>query len=162
LTLIIFIYKKQLINIDNYAVRFRKTKKLRSGEEHNAQYTSDSGISGTYVPNMSDVDMNKWKAKHITGDDERIEIRKTFNGVQLLIIVYKKLYQPPKPSFPEYDGGSKDFYWEQANIFNSQDCKRYAKRHNGIKISMNGKLDLTFNNFGDIQEVVREAIEILL
>jgi hypothetical protein len=143
-------------------LEFEKPKKLRSSKEHNARYMSDSGVAGTYVPNMSDVDMNKWKAKHIKGDDERIEIRKTIKGVQLLIIVYKKPYQPPKPEFPEYDGGSKDFYWEQANVFYNQDCKRYAKRHNDIQISMNGKLDLTFDNFWDIQEVVREAIEILL
>jgi hypothetical protein len=96
---------------------FRHTKKIRSTAEHNSKYGSDSGIPGTYVPNMSEEDKNKWKAKHIKGDDERIEIRKSFNGVQILIVVFKKEFNPPKPEFPEYDGGSKDFYWQQANLF---------------------------------------------
>lgn len=143
-------------------LNFDKSQKIRSTKEHNEKYSSDSGIAGTYVPNMSEVDMNKWKAKYIKGDDERIEIRKTINGVQLLIVVYKNKYQPPKPTFPEYDGGSKDFYWKQANIFYNQECKEYAKRHQDIRISMNGKLDLTYDDFWDINEVVKEAFEILL
>ena len=44
---------------------FDKPKKVRSTEEHNKTYMSDSGIAGTYVPNMSEEDKNKWKAKHI-------------------------------------------------------------------------------------------------
>ena len=142
---------------------FDKPKKVLSTEKHNKKFQSDSGMAGTYVPNMSKEDMNKWKAKHIKGEDERIEIRKTFNnGVQVLIIVYKKEYQPPKPSFPEYDGGGKDFYWEQANIFYHADCQRYDKRHHNVRISMNGKLDLTWDDFWNIQEAVKEAFEILL
>ena len=57
---------------------FDKPKKVRSAEEHNKMFSSDSGIAGTYVPNMSKEDQLKWKAKHIKGDDERIEIRKEF------------------------------------------------------------------------------------
>ena len=68
---------------------FTKPQKKRSTEDHNKRYSSDSGIPGTYVPNMSDDDMYKWKAKHIKGDNERIEIRKTFKGTQVLIIVHK-------------------------------------------------------------------------
>jgi hypothetical protein len=103
-----------------------------------------------------------WLAKHIKGDDEHIEIRKTFEGVQLLVVVYKNPFQSGKPVFPEYDGGSKDFYWEQANMFYSADHKNYAKRHQNVKISMNGKLHLTWNDWWDLTEVVKEALEILL
>jgi hypothetical protein len=141
---------------------FDKPKKISSTEEHNKKFSSDSGIAGTYVPNMSEDDKLKWKAKHITGEDERIEIRKTFEGVQILIIVYKKEYHPSKPVFPEYDGGGKDFYWEQANIFYHADCARYDKRHENIRISMNGKLNLTWSNLSDMNEAIEEAYEILI
>ena len=68
---------------------FDKPKKLRSTKEHNEMYQSDSGVAGTYMPNMSEEDNNKWKGKHIKGADERIEIRKNLDS-QLLIIVYKR------------------------------------------------------------------------
>jgi hypothetical protein len=136
---------------------FDKPKKIRSTEKHNKKFSSDSGIAGTYVPNMSEDDKLKWKAKYIIGDDERIEIRKTINGVQLLIVVYKKEYHPPKPEFPEYDGGSKDFYWEQANIIYRTDNERYAKRHENVRISMNGKLDIGWNDLDDMNKAINEA-----
>ena len=55
---------------------FETPKKLRSAEKHNEMYQSNAGVNGTYVPNMSKEDMNLWKAKHIKGSDERVEIRK--------------------------------------------------------------------------------------
>lgn len=68
---------------------FEKPKKLNPTKEHQDRYSSDSGILGTYVPNMSDADRMKWKAKKIGGDGPRVEIRKTLRGTQLLLIVYK-------------------------------------------------------------------------
>jgi hypothetical protein len=56
---------------------FDKPKKLRPTVAHNAVHSSDSGVDGTYVPNMSRKDRAKWKAKQIGGDDPRVEIRKT-------------------------------------------------------------------------------------
>lgn len=44
---------------------FSKPEKIRSTADHNKRYTSDSGVDGTYVPNMSEADMHKWKAKYI-------------------------------------------------------------------------------------------------
>jgi len=141
---------------------FDKPKKVLSTEKHNKRFQSDSGVAGTYVPNMSEEDKNKWKAKHITGTDERIEIRKTIGCSQLLIIVYKKAYQPSYPEFPEYDGGGKDAYWEDANNIYRVQRTAWEKRHQDVRISMNGKLDLTWDDFWDIQEAVKEAFEILL
>lgn len=120
---------------------FEKPKKVRSTEEHNEMFQSDSGVAGTYVPNMSKEDMNKWKAKHIKGEDERVEIRKTIEGVQLVIIVYKKA-RPAKWDYKKQD--------------------EWNKRHQDIRMSMNGKLDLTWDNFWDMQEAVKEALEIML
>ena len=120
---------------------FDKPKKIRSTEEHNEMHQSDSGIAGTYVPNMTNEDKEKWKAKHIKGDNERIEIRKTINGVNIVIIVYKR----PNP-----------VKWNGNNMEN------WHNRHQDMKMSMNGKLDMTFNDWYDLYEAVREAIEILL
>lgn len=129
-------------NMENI-LDFEKPKKVRSTEKHNQMFMSDSGIDGTYVPNMSEEDKNKWKAKHITGNDERIEIRKAIDGVQLLIVVYKK---------------AKPVKWNKGN------CNRdeYNKRHQSIKMSMNGKLDMSWDDWWDMQEAVKEALEILL
>jgi len=120
---------------------FEKSKKVRTTEEHNEMFSSDSGVAGTYVPNMSKEDMNKWKAKHITGEEERVEIRKTIEGVQLVIIVYKKA-RPVKWNYKKQD--------------------EWNKRHQDVRMSMNGKLDLTWDDFWDMQEAVKEALEIML
>lgn len=72
-----------------------KPKKLRPSKEHNDRYQSDSGVAGTYVPNMSAEDKRKWKAKLIKGEDPRVEIRKTIDrdyahahsSVQMLMVV---------------------------------------------------------------------------
>lgn len=59
---------------------FEKPKRARSTEKHNSTYSSDTGVAGTYVPNMSEKDMRKWKAKKVGGDDPRVEVRKTVSG----------------------------------------------------------------------------------
>lgn len=61
-------------------LNFEKPKKARSTEDHNSTYSSDTGVAGTYMPNMSEKDMKKWKAKKVGGDDPRVEIRKTVSG----------------------------------------------------------------------------------
>lgn len=120
-------------------IDFNKPKKVRSTEEHNQMYSSDSGVAGTYVPNMSDEDRKKWKGIHIKGTDERIEIRRTIGGVQLLIVVYKKI------SFTD---------WRV-----NRDA--WKTNHNNVRMSMNGKLDMTFDDYNEITQVIEEAKEIL-
>ena len=65
---------------------FDKPKKARSTEEHNEIYSADCPAAGIYVPNMSDADMLKWKAKVIGGKDPRVEIRKSVRGVDPTLI----------------------------------------------------------------------------
>lgn len=120
-------------------LNFDTPKKLRSTEKHNEMFQSDSGIAGTYVSNMSNEDLGVWKAKHIKGKDERIEIRKTINSVQLLVVVYKK-----------------------STITKSKNWRDRTKDHNDVRISMNGKLDMTYDEYYDMNEAIREATEILL
>ena len=71
-------------------IDWNKPKKVRSTEEHNDFFSSDSGVAGTYMPNMSEEDMLKWKGKKfIKTDNPRVEIRKTM-GSNVLIIVSNK------------------------------------------------------------------------
>jgi hypothetical protein len=135
---------------------FEKPKKIRSTEEHNEMHSSDSGVAGTFVPNMSEEDKNKWKGKHIKGDDERVEIRKNLDS-QLLVIVYKKPHQPDYPVFPEFDGGSRSGYWEEANKQYSAQHRNWEKRHQNIRISMNGPCQLTLQDWADLQQAILEA-----
>ena len=110
---------------------------------------------------MSEEDDLKWKAKHIKGDHERIEIRKLMGGTNLCIIVYKKAFNPRKPVFPEYDGGGRDWYWKQANVFFNADCAAYNKRHLDIRMSTNGKLNMTWVDWCNLNTAVTQAITIL-
>jgi hypothetical protein len=57
-----------------------KPKKVRTTEAHNNTFVADGAPPGTYVPNMSDEDAHKWKAKKVGGKDPRVEIRVTVNG----------------------------------------------------------------------------------
>ena len=116
---------------------FNKPAKVRSTADHNKRYMSDSGVDGTYVPNMSEADMKKWKAKHIKGADERIEIRKTLNGVQLLVVVYKT-----RKETEGYGGIMR-------------------MEHENVQMSMNGKLQMSFAQYKELKEAISEAIVIL-
>jgi len=56
-------------------------KKARPTKEHNETFVADGAPPGTYVPNMSNEDKAKWRAKLIGGKDPRVEIRKTVTGI---------------------------------------------------------------------------------
>jgi hypothetical protein len=134
---------------------FEKPKKIRSTEEHNSLFSSDCGVAGTFVPNMSEEDQKKWKAKHIGGNDERIEIRKTLGGAQVLIIVYKEPYHPPEPKYPETRYTDSAYHVNMAKY--KEKMKEWHKSHENIKISMNGKVDITLEEYSDLKAAVLEA-----
>lgn len=104
-------------------LNFDVPKKINSEEEHNRKYQSDCGAGGTYVPNMSEEDMKRWKCKHVKGDNERVELRKSFCPVNLVVIIYK---------------------------------------NEEVKMSMNGKLEVSFDEFCEISEIAKEAKEYML
>jgi hypothetical protein len=77
-----------------------KPRRIMTEERRRDTFSSDSGVPGTYVPNMSDTDVKRWKAKlvgHKAGHPQ-VEIRKD----QTVIVVslgggYKyKHYEPDK------------------------------------------------------------------
>lgn len=121
---------------------FNKPKKIMSEEERIDKYSSDSGVPGTYVPNMSSDDMKKWKGKYIKGKDERVEIRKTISGTQLVVIVYK------------------EEKYEEVEYFSSKETYM-SLVHKNVHISANGKILLSFDEYKELLQVVEEAISIL-
>lgn len=75
-------------------LKWDKPKKLTPTDEHNDNYSSDSGVNGTYVPNMSNKDMQEWKAS-MHGQKKpplHVIIRKTSqNHVQMKLVVYDRV-----------------------------------------------------------------------
>lgn len=120
---------------------FDAPKKIMKEEERREKYSSDCSVPGTYVPNMSKADNYKWKGKHIKGIDERIEIRKCVMGVQLLCIVYK--------DEERYEKETNEYYSREKLI------------HNKIHLSANGKMCLTSKDWSELNEAIKEAVDIL-
>ena len=121
-------------------IDWNKPKKVRPTKDHNTTFSSDSGVDGTFVPNMSKKDMVAWKGKHINKgkDHARIELRKTFEGTQLLIILAK-------------DG------WDFKHESRTPDSWGRSTLGKNVRISMNGPLILTFAEMEEIQDVITEA-----
>lgn len=130
---------------------FNKPAKLRPTAEHNAMHTSDSGVAGTYVPNMSDEDAARWKAKYIKGENERIEIRKSFHMAQIVIVV-RKFAPTPMPKLSALTAPMK--------VYNEQRTK-WREAQNNIKISMNGSLWLSHTDWLEMRVAIEEAEEFL-
>jgi len=116
-------------------INWEKPKKVRTTEEHNKTFSSDCEADGTYVPNMSKEDARMWKGKHINKGkrNARVELRKTFDQcdsyAQVLIVVPKEGFNPEK-----------------------------TLSHNGnIRISTNGKIEMTFADMRIMNNVIEEA-----
>ena len=113
-------------------------KKKRSTEEHNAMHSSDSGVEGTYVPNMSEDDNLKWKAKLINKGkaNARVEIRKLFPAkyAQVFIIV----------ALDGWDLSSKGETKDNTSGLN-------------VRISTNGAIAMTFKELNELNQAVEEA-----
>jgi hypothetical protein len=139
---------------------FEKPKKVRSTEEHNNLFSSDCGVAGTFVPNMSKKDELKWRAKHIGGEDERVEIRKTLGGAQVLIVVFKNPYHPPYPKYPETRYTDSAYHVNLGKYKEKQ--KEWYKRHENIKLSMNGKIDMTLNDYNELSLAIQEAFDTMM
>jgi hypothetical protein len=108
----------------------------------------DGGPPGSYIPNMSEKDRLKWKAKFIGGKYARVEIRKTTTkgyGVQMLIVV--SLSGTPL---------CKDSY--QSRCQKSE----VGKDHDvNVKLSMNGSAHLTFEELDELTTAIAEARQVL-
>lgn len=111
---------------------FDKPKKARSTEEHNIGCSSDCGVPGTYVPNMSREDRKKWKGKIVGKSGKRplqIEIRKN----SFVTVVGLKGYK----------------------------YKYYDTTKFNIHVAAAGPIQMTFKDWEEWRQCVEEATKIL-
>jgi hypothetical protein len=148
-----------------------KPKKAVSKELWADSYGFEDGPTGGYVPNMSEDDANRWKAK-ITGTKlgyPQVEIRKTA-GAQMTIIVslgngynYKH-YRAVNPRYEGWDIARwrKEF----SNIekdYTDEDIMQsiFPTRGVNVHISLNGPAQLTFEEMEELQKAIAEARAVL-
>lgn len=122
-----------------------KPKKARSSEKHAEMFVADGAPPGTYVPNMSKNDMDKWKAKLVgkTKNVPQVEIRKTCRGSQMLIII-------------NLGTGYNYGYYKSESDQWGRDTKGI-----NIHISMNGPCQMTFSEMDEMKQAIDEATEYL-
>ena len=123
---------------------FAKPKQAKSKEEWES-ISADGAPPGVYSPNMSHASMELWKAK-VTGSRSkchRIEIRKTLGGSQVVVVVNGEMA-----------------HYEAAEGWGSHWKNREALSH-GVKISANGAMIFTPQDWADLHNAVREAREVL-
>lgn len=118
-----------------------KPKKIRSTEKHCSEYSSDCGVPGTYVPNMSEDDRKKWKGKITqTTSSPQVELRKD----SFVVIVgldgytYKGYHRVPEKTY-----------------------ERSTKGLN-VHIASAGPIQLSFKGWEEFKAAVEEARTFLL
>ncbi len=114
----------------------------------------DGGPVGGYIPQMGKTDAERWKAKqfNIGKENARIELRKTFGGVN------NGQGSTQVTMFVALDG------WDFAAKHEYRRAKQAGDDwfHNdtqglNVRMSMNGPLLMTFETFAEINEIVQEA-----
>jgi hypothetical protein len=108
----------------------------------------EGGPEGGYVPQMSQADAQRWKAKefNLGKENARIELRKTFGGTQVTMFV-------------ALDGWDYAAKYEHRRDRNKDDknCFFTDTRGLNVRMSMNGPLLMTFEQFDEINRIVVEA-----
>jgi hypothetical protein len=115
-------------------------KKLRTPQQNAEHYGFEDGPTGGYVPNMSDADAARWKAK-ITGQKrgvKQVELRKSFRAAMVTIIV-------------TLDGGYTYKHYSPGN--------RPGLNTDGIQIHLatNGPIQMSFEEMAEMNAAVLEA-----
>lgn len=114
----------------------------------------EDGPPGGYVPQMDVTDAQRWKAKkfNIGKENARIELRKTFTGIN------NGQGSTQVTIFVALDG------WEFATKHEYRSAKTSTSdwfhtdtRGLNVRMSMNGPLLMTFETFKEINDIVTEA-----
>lgn len=112
----------------------------------------DGGPEGGYVPQMSKADAERWKAKqfNLGKENARIELRKNFGNTQVFIIV-------------ALDGWDLAAKYEHRRPYKRGDdvCFHTDTRGLNVRMSMNGPLLMTFDQFAEFSAIVEEAKQYL-
>lgn len=123
----------------------------------NIEYGFEDGPTGGYMPQMSNADAQRWKAKkfNVGKEGARIELRKTFTGInngqgstQVTIFV----------ALDGWDFAKKN---EQRSAKPGNSWFHTDTRGLNVRMSMNGPLLMTFEQFAEINQIVTEARDYL-
>lgn len=113
-------------------LEWKKPPKKMSVEDWKS-ISADGAPPGVYVPNMPEEWKGKWKAKKVGGNDPRVEIRKTFDGI-----------------------GAK------GGGYQGRDENHHAQvlivvRDTGMVMSANSKMAMDFDDYNQLQQAIIEA-----
>lgn len=116
----------------------------------------EGGPTGGYVPQMSDADNRKWKAKHINKGKagERIEIRKAFGPTQILIFVAKDGWNYSE----KHEVADHDHNWSRR----PNGRPEVGTKGKNVRVSMNGPLKLTWDEYNELTQAIEEAKTLLV
>lgn len=124
-----------------------KPKRKLSVAKWRESYGFEDGPAGGYVPNMSDKDKRKWKAKLVgaTTDHPQVEIRKSSKAVQLTVIVSL----------------GKGYNYKYYKVKNTPGLAQYSTKGVNVHIALNGGMQLTFAEMAELNDAVLEAKQVL-
>lgn len=126
-------------------LHWKKPEKIMSVEEWR-RISADDAPPGVHVPNMSEADKQRWKAKHVGGKYPRVEIRKTASVSQTQMVLVVSLTGTPMGK----------------NAWQSRLDKTVDEDHDvNVRLSMNGTAKLTFEELEQMSEGVAEARRVL-
>ena len=109
-------------------------EKIMTTEQWQHTYVADGAPPGVYVPNMSSANIDSWKATLVGTKSgyPRVEIRKGFGSLMLIIVSLGQGFKQKYKSMPE---------------------------GTNIQISMNGGCALTWQEWAEFNQAVQEAKE---
>lgn len=118
----------------------------------------DGGPEGGYVPQMGAADAQRWKAKefNLGKENARIELRKTFTGIN------NGQGSTQVTIFVALDGWDYAAKYEARTENVKGEWFHTDTRGLNVRMSMNGPLLMTFEQFDEIHQIVREATEHLV
>ena len=128
------------------ALDFSKPEKV---ENKNSFDGDPTGIG--YVPQMSQEDANRWKAKRFNAGKygDRIELRSSSPGSQVLVIVGMEGWNYKNES-PHRAAGT----WDRFNKLNGSHGKN-------VRISSNGPMSFSLKEWSDLNELILEAYQLM-
>lgn len=115
---------------------WEKPEKKMTTEQWQSEYVADGAPPCVYVPNMSNDDVNAWKARLVgmTTGYPRVEIRKGTTALMLIIVSLGQGFQQKYKSMPE---------------------------GTNVQMSMNGASALDWQEWEEMNEAIAEAREAL-
>lgn len=146
-----------------------RPKRAHSKEEWKEGYGFDGGPTGGYMPNMSDDDARRWKAKLVgtkTGFPQ-VEIRKQAGPSLMTIIVNLGAGYAYKGRTPAYDvEKARTHYVDSTRMKPMSLVDRIALQEvsagTNVHMSMNGPALMDFQDMADMSRAIEEARAVLL